>query len=362
MATKRKRRSYGLRADPRGIWHCDFSVAGQRIQRSTYTADRKAAEEFCAAIAARVWREEKLGEAPSLTWAQACDLWLRKKSADGNRDVPNGQDKIRVLADTIPADTLITRLDARALDLGLDALGKARGWTNTTRNRHRSFILGVLNLAEQSGYAAPRLRLTRMVEPKIRVRWLTKDEARRLIGELPLHLARMVRFSLATGLRQSNVTGLCWQNVDLGRRLMWVNADESKSGRTISVPLSGEAVAVLLEAKACDKHSHARLVFTYYGAAIENPNNSAWLKALARAGIKAFRWHDLRHTWASWHVMGLMSADGTPTPLPVLQKLGGWNTPTMLQRYAHLAPDYVAQWAGDAGLVATEQPALRVAA
>ena len=57
-----------------------------------------------------------------------------------------------------------------------------------------------------------------------------------------------------------------------------------------------------------------------------------------RAGIQDFRWHDLRHTWASWHVQ-------SGTPLPVLQQLGGWQSYEMVLRYAHLAPEHLAEYA-----------------
>ena len=55
------------------------------------------------------------------------------------------------------------------------------------------------------------------------------------------------------------------------------------------------------------------------------------------AYIRDFRWHDLRHTWASWHVQ-------PGTPLQVLKELGGWETLKMVQRYAHLSADHLAQW------------------
>lgn len=56
----------------------------------------------------------------------------------------------------------------------------------------------------------------------------------------------------------------------------------------------------------------------------------AWLSALERAGISDFRWHDLRHTWASWRMQN-------GTPLEVLMQLGGWNSYEMVLRYAHLS-------------------------
>ena len=55
------------------------------------------------------------------------------------------------------------------------------------------------------------------------------------------------------------------------------------------------------------------------------------------AGIADFRWHDLRHSWASWHVQA-------GTPLHVLQELGGWESVEMVRRYAHLSSDHLAEY------------------
>jgi integrase len=170
-------------------------------------------------------------------------------------------------------------------------------------------------------------------EPKRRVRWLTQDEATRLLAELPEHLAAMARFSLATGLRERNVVGLEWSQVDLDRRCAWIHPDQSKTGNAIPVPLNPDAVAVLMSQLG----ANARTVFTYRGKPVTRANNHAWRKALVRAGIADFRWHDLRHTWASWHIQ-------QGTPLNVLQELGGWSDPQMVQRYAHWSVEHLASY------------------
>jgi len=79
-------------------------------------------------------------------------------------------------------------------------------------------------------------------------------------------------------------------------------------------------------------------VFTHRGKPAGSVNTKAWKAALGRAGITDFRWHDLRHTWASWHVQ-------VDTPLNALQELGGWESADMVRRYAHLAPDHLAEFA-----------------
>ena len=141
----------------------------------------------------------------------------------------------------------------------------------------------------------------------------------------------MVQFSLETGLRQANVTGLQWSQVDLVRRCAWIHPDQAKARKAIAVPLSNTAVLVLREQIG----KHETHVFSYRSKPVMQPNNGAWIKALARAGIADFRWHDLRHTWASWHVQA-------GTPLHVLQELGGWESAEMVRRYAHLSSDHLA--------------------
>lgn len=358
MAAGRKRKNqYGLKQDDRGTWHCDFSVAGTRVQRSTYTKDRAAAEEWCAKVASDLWRQVKLGEKPSLLWHEAVELWFKAKQADRKKDLANDADKARILAPLLDGRK-IHELETTDLDGVLDGLTAKRALANGTRNRYRSFIVGVLNYAKKKGYAVGDVHPEKRREPKEKVVWITKDDARRLLAELAErpHLRRMIEFSLATGLRQSNVTGLEWARVDLKRRIAWVDPEDAKGGEPIPVPLSDEAAAILIEARNCTDHGHERLCFTYFGNYIAEPANTAWDKALKRATIREdFTWHCLRHTWASWHVMGLMHPEGVPTPLEVLQKLGGWSSYAMVQKYAHLAPDYKARFAGNTGL--REQPA-----
>ena len=100
----------------------------------------------------------------------------------------------------------------------------------------------------------------------------------------------------------------------------------------IAVPLNEDAVAVVL--RQIGKHDTH--VFTFRSKPVRQVNTKAWHKALRDAGIEDFRWHDLRHTWASWHVQA-------GTPIYELQELGGWESADMVRRYAHLAPEHLAK-------------------
>ncbi|KTD21510.1 Prophage integrase [Legionella londiniensis] len=197
----------------------------------------------------------------------------------------------------------------------------------TTVNRILELIRAILNRAhkEWGWLDKPPIIRMRKIENK-QIRWLTKQEATRLLKELPPHLKDMASFTLATGLRESNVTQLKWSEVHLDKKHALIHADESKSKRPIPVPLNKQAISIL----KAQIGKNPTYVFTYNGNPVTRCNNHAWLKALKRAGINDFRWHDLRHTWASWHVQN-------GTPLHELQQLGGWSNYEMVLRYAHLS-------------------------
>ena len=134
---------------------------------------------------------------------------------------------------------------------------------------------------------APHVRMLK--EPTRRVRFLTHAEAKRLLAELPKHLADLAAFALATGLRRGNVTGLQWSQVDLVRRLAWIHPDQAEARKAIAVPLNAEAVLVI----RAQIGRHPTHVFSFKGKPVRQVSTKAWYAALERAGIHDFRWHDL---------------------------------------------------------------------
>jgi integrase len=224
----------------------------------------------------------------------------------------------------------------RALIDAISEAKQAEGCSNATVNRTLSLIRSILRKCTRDWEwldRAPAVRLLK--EPTRRVRFLTHDQADALLKELPAHLRDMATFTLATGLRAANVTGLTWDQVDLERKVAWIHPDQAKARKAIAVPLNTAAIEVL----GRQRGRHADRVFTYEGAPVRQVSTKAWYKALKRVGIADFKWHDLRHTWASWHVQA-------GTPLFALQELAGWESERMVRRYAHLAADHLAVYAG----------------
>jgi integrase len=307
------------------IWWVSFTHQGKRIQRSTGTDDKVSAQEFHDRIKAELWSVTKLDNKPVYMWRDAVYRWLSEN---------NTLKSIETIKAHFPwldphlSNYQLHEITHEVLE-GIALKKELQGVTLTTVNRLMELVRALLTKAYKEWEwidKAPVIRM-RQVE-KGRIRWLTINEANRLLKELPPHLKDMAAFTLATGLRASNVTGLEWQNIDMVRQHAWVHPDQSKSKKAISVPLNDRAIEVLQARLG----SHPKFVFTYKGNSIGKCSTRAWFNALERASIENFRWHDLRHTWASWHVQN-------GTSLQELQQLGGWSSFEMVLRYAHLSGD-----------------------
>jgi len=330
------------------IWWCEWRIKklGPRpIRETTGTTDRQAAQEYHDRRRAELWRQAKLGDTRIATWDEAALQWIEEHAI---HKASFETDRVRLiwLTDKLTGKPITEITTDTLLGLRRDLL-KTRA--PATANRFLAIVSAVLNYARAKSQLAAVPKIPYLPEPQDRFRWLTRAEAMALIAELPGHLAAMTRFALATGLRRANITGLTWDNIDMERRVAWVWPDEAKAGKPISVPLNADALAVLKERlEQKDENGNpcrdARYVFTYRKKPVKRTTTKAWKAALARAGIDAgFTFHDLRHTWASWHVMA-------GTPLEVLRQLGGWADMTMVLRYAHLAPGYIAGYADNAAL------------
>jgi len=312
------------------VWWVRFTHKGRRVQQSTGTNDRQKAQEYEAKLVNSLWEQYRLGVKPKRQWNDAVV-----------RYVDETQHKASQVSDLYHLrwlDKYLNGVELQAINRDfLEKILKAKqaeGVANSTVNRVLEVVRGLLRKACNEWEWIDRVPAVRMLpEPKKRVRWITRNEADRLVAALPPHLADIVRFTLETGLRRSNVTGLQWSQVDLVRRMAWIHPDQAKARKAIPVPLS--TVAVLTLRKQIGKH-HTH-VFTYKGNTITQVNTKTWRKALKEVGIENFRWHDLRHTWASWHIQ-----EGTPQH--ILQELGGWSSPEMVQKYAHLSSAHLMEW------------------
>jgi integrase len=324
-----------------GIWHLDIrSPGGERIRRSTDTTDRKAAQEYHDHLKADLWRQDKLGDIPDRTFEEAAVRFLHE--CEGQRDYAA---KLRHVAywrekfsgrpvRSLTADDIIDALPTHHFK------GKApQPLTGSTRNRYISTIKRMLNLCAEWEWIDRVPKLPKYHEPDVRVRWEPPEVITAFIRALRLSWMRDAAIvAVATGMREGELFGLTPSQVDLAQCNAWITHEGAKSKRARPVPLNEDAIGVL----ARRLETANRFVFIRgegSGKRIKQVDARDFERACRAVGIEDFHWHDLRHTWASWHVQ-------RGTPLMVLKELGGWETIEMVQKYAHLAPSHLAAHAG----------------
>lgn len=305
-------------------WYIDFvGISGERVRCSAGTSDKTQAQELHDKLKAESWRVVKLGEKPTYTWDEAALKFLMETTHKASHR--DDKSRLRWIQPYLKGKRLSEINREQISRIGEI---KAQESSPATANRVLAVIRTILRKAALDWEwieKVPRVRLYK--EAKRRVRWLTPEQVQTLLNELPPHQQDLMLFALSTGLRQSNVVKLEWSQVDLARKVCWIHPDQAKARRAIHVPLNSSAMDVLLRQVG----KHPERVFTYKGKPIVWANTRGWREALTRAGIEDFRWHDLRHTWASW-----LAQQGTP--MNVLQELGGWECESMVRKYAHLAP------------------------
>ena len=202
-------------------------------------------------------------------------------------------------------------------------------------NREVAFLKRVFNVAIDDGLAdANPVRKVRLLrEDNARVRYLTDDEEARLRTEIgELHWP-VVAIALNTGLRRAEEFHLKWEHVDFNANVLTI--PRTKAGRVRRVPMNS-FVRELLRSLP----SRLKSAWVFPSAAAETPldsqnfMNRVFVPAVKRAGIQDFRWHDLRHTFASRLVMKRVD-------IRTAQELLGHADIRMTLRYSHLSPSHL---------------------
>lgn len=318
-----------------GTWFVDIPLKdGSRIRKSTRTKDRKAAQEFHDRLRAERWRAETFGDRPDVVFGEAAIHFL--KSCADLRDYKSKADHIKywlshfkgVALRSLTTDMIMAAVPA----LKRVQSGPALPMASATKNRYLATISTLLNMAVKRGWINSLPHIEKFKEAQVRESFLTREESRALLEALPEGWMRDVStFALMTGMRAGEILSLEWAQVDLKRNLVSVLASKAKSGSSRPVPLNATAIEVINRRAG----QHEQFVFARCGAETHEIDQRTFKRALKAAGISDdFRFHDLRHTWASNHAQA-------GTPLLMLQKMGGWKTLAMLNKYSHLNAEHL---------------------
>jgi integrase len=160
-----------------------------------------------------------------------------------------------------------------------------------------------------------------------RLRFLNEDEIQELLDACPDYLRRIVRYAILTGMRRGEILSLKWDQVRNG----FIYLQKTKTSEPRQIPIGDDLDRLFKEIRR-DQHLTSEFVFTYMDEPVQETKRS-FKTALKRAGIQDFKFHDLRHTFASQ----LLLHGGS---LKDVQELLGHKTMTMTLSYAHLTQEH----------------------
>jgi integrase len=306
-------------------WVIRGTLRGIRVEESTGTDDKRYAEEIRAKREGEILKVSIYGRAVTASFAEAALSYIEN---GGSRRFLEAV--IRHFG-TMP----LVKIDQDTIEMGASKIYP----TGSAATKNRQFFtptLAVMRHAAQRGLCTCPIVTRPKLKPG-RVRWLTLEEAERLIAACSKHLRPLVIFMLYTGARVGEALWLDWRCVDLQRR--HVTFTKTKNGEARGVPLNNRVVAALANLTNRDGEVFRRpdgLPYQHLKHADDvsagTRIKTAFKAACRRAKIEDFHPHDCRHTWASWHYAE--NRDFT-----ALMALGGWKSIAMVMRYAHANVD-----------------------
>jgi integrase len=188
----------------------------------------------------------------------------------------------------------------------------------------------------------PMRKISKLKEPRGRVRHLSKDERESLLAackdSVNNHLYLAVVLALSTGARQQEIWGLQWSEVNF--ETGFITFTETKNEESRSVPLKGHACKLLLEHYRIRRKDSDIVFPSKKNPAVSYDFRNPWKKALVVAEVEDFRWHDLRHSCASYLAMN-------GVPMLTIAEILGHKTLSMVQRYTHLNAEHLTEAISD---------------
>jgi integrase len=314
---------------------------GRRIQVSTKTNNKKLAENIYAKakiqIAEGKWFEI---EARLHTFDEMMERFMKEHAP---KREPTTQKRYSSILKHLSAffDSLtLAEITPKVITAYMENR-YAEGASIATRNREFAMLSKALNLAwKQWEWCRenPCSRIQKESENNKVDRWLLPEEEVRLLKESEVYLngqlAEIITVALHTGMRQGEIMNLKWSNIDISRKVISVSKTKNKDPKVI--PLNETVYEIFL--KKCKVISLSGYVFaTGNGTGVRTRNMlREFYKALKKAGITTFRFHDLRHTFATRLVQAGVD-------LYSVAKLLGHRDITTTQRYAHHCPESLRQ-------------------
>jgi len=306
-------------------WYIDYYVNGRR-RREAVGSNRRVAEGVLAKRKVEITENRYLDvrQRTKVTFDQLAIQYLEWSRAN-KRSWQRDERSIRMLKRWFSGKQLSA---ISTLTIERFKAQRKREVSPASVNRELSCVKHMFSKAIQWQLfdSNPAKAVRKYRENNARIRYLTTAEVKRLRHTCADWLWPIVQTALCTGMRKGEILRLRWDDVDFDRQLIYVR--QSKSGEPRHVPIAAPLYPTLSRLTVISAY-----VFPREDGCPRQDVRGAFEGAVKRAGIHDFRFHDLRHTFASHLVMNGVD-------LLTVKELLGLKTLDLVQRYAHLSPSH----------------------
>jgi integrase len=312
------------------VWYIDYYVNGRRI-REHIGPNKKLAEDVLRKRKTEVVEGKYLDirKNEKIKFEDFADEYLRVHSAS-HKSYRGDFDNIKTLKRYFCGRYLH---EVTSLDVERFKAERAKEVSHATINRALAVLKSMYNRAidwqKISNNPVKSVKLFK--ENNHRLRYLEKEEIRRLLNNCSGHTKDIVLFALFTGCRKGEILNLKWTDCDFRRELIRLTKTKNSEVRTI--PMSAQVKSVLIKRR---KHPSSPYIFCKADGTPYGDIKTGFWTAVRKSGIINFRFHDLRHTFASHLVM-------SGVDLNTVRELLGHKSLKMTLRYSHLSPGHKKQ-------------------
>ncbi|MEX5217495.1 MAG: site-specific integrase [Nitrospira sp.] len=317
------------------VWWMSFSYQGRQIRRSTGSTDRRLAEAVLAKVKVKLIEGQYFDrlEEQERTVSDMMERYLRERVIGLSR---HGERRARaMLKHLVPVfgATMLARVTPKDL-ASYKWRRQQEGAAPATIVKELAFMKAAFNVAIREWEWCRDNPVRRVSMGKVnnaRVRYCDDETLARIYQACPAWLQPIVMVARYTGLRRDNVVSLHWGQVDLARG--FIVLDHTKNGDRLGVPLCDPVIKTLEDIKPTRPYASGPVFLQRNGDPVTGDMVTiAFRRACHAVGVADFRFHDLRHTFASALVQ-------RGVDLYRVQRLLGHRDGRMTQRYAHLSPE-----------------------
>jgi len=308
----------------RGKWYIDYYYQGRRLREAVGSSKRAAARALAARKGEIVQGRFKLEDARLSPRFEEAAARFVEWAAVNRRRPEKEASRVRPLVAFFRGKRLhdITRwLVEKYKRERLETPARRRPRTGGAVNRELALLRRIFNLAIERGETTqnPAARFKALPEPPRQERILDAAEIPQLLAAAAPHVRDVILLALNTGMRRGEILGLTWGQLERERECLVLT--HTKNGRARRIPLNDVALEVL-------RRRPRPGPFSFGGEAALKSVRTGYEGAVRRAGLCGLRFHDLRHTAATYMVLG--GAD-----LATVKEILGHSHISLTLRYAH---------------------------